>query len=50
MFRKDVTLDNIKSHKNTGFALSLEDTILKKPHGGQFDPLPQSFYNDTELE
>ena len=42
IFRKDVTYDNIKSHKNQGFTLSLEDTFLKKSTGGgsQTDPLP----------
>ena len=34
IFRKDVTYDNIKSHKNQGFTLSLEDTFLKKAQGG----------------
>ena len=40
IFRKVVTYDNIKSHKNQGFALSF--TFLKKPQGwgGQTDPLP----------
>ena len=32
IFRKDVTYDNIKSHKNQGFTLSF--TFLKKPQGG----------------
>ena len=35
IFRKDVTYDNIKSHKNQGFTLSLEDTLLKKAQGGE---------------
>ena len=39
-FRKDVTYDNIKSHKKPGFNLSLEDTFLEKPQGGQIDPQP----------
>ena len=38
IFRKDVTYDNIKSHKNQGFTFSLEDTFLEKPQGGQNDP------------
>ena len=25
--------DNIKSHKKQGFTLSLENTVLEKPHG-----------------
>ena len=37
-FGKDVTYDNIKSHKNQGFTFSLEDTFLDKPLGGQNDP------------
>ena len=41
IFRKDVTYDNIKSHKkNQGFTLSLEDTFLEKQQGGQIDPQP----------
>ena len=28
----------IKVTKNQGFALSLEDTFLEKPQGGQIDP------------
>ena len=43
-FRKDVTYDTIKSHKKQGYAVSLEDTLLEKPHGGsKIDPLPQLF-------
>ena len=34
IFRKDVTYDNIKSHKKQGFTLSSEDTFLEKPQGG----------------
>ena len=33
IFRKDVTYDNIKSHKNQDLALSPEDTFLEKPQG-----------------
>ena len=33
IFRKDVTYDNIKSHKNQDLALSPEDTFLEKPEG-----------------
>ena len=29
-FRNDVTYGNIKTHKKTGFPLSLEDTFLEK--------------------
>ena len=29
-----MTYDNIKSHKNQGFALFLEDTIFEKPEWG----------------
>ena len=38
IFRKDVTYDNIKSHKKQGFTLSLEDIFLEKPQreGSQF--------------
>ena len=41
MFRKDVTYDNIKSHKNQGFTLSLEDAFFEKllwGCRGQTDP------------
>ena len=31
IFRKDVTYDNITSHKKPGHALSPEDTFLEKP-------------------
>ena len=31
IFGKDVTYDNIKSNKRTGFTLSLEDIFFKKP-------------------
>ena len=42
--RKHVTYDTVKSHKKQGFTISLEDTLLEKPHGGsQIDPLPQPF-------
>ena len=34
IFRKDATYDNIKRHKKQGFALSLQDTSLEKPQGG----------------
>ena len=34
IFRKDVTFDNIKSHKKQGFTLSLENTFFGKPQGG----------------
>ena len=44
VFRKDVTYDNIKSHKKQGFALSLENTFLEKPQGeGQIDPPPPNY-------
>ena len=32
-----MTYDNIKNHKKQGFTLSLEDTFLEKPEGGQID-------------
>ena len=35
IFRKDVTYNNIKSHKNEGFTLSLEDTFLEKSQDGR---------------
>ena len=38
IFRKDVTYDNIKSHKNQGFTLSF--TFLKKPQGGGVKLIP----------
>ena len=40
IFRKDVTYDNIKSHKNQVFTLSLEDTFLKKAQGGGVKLIP----------
>ena len=40
VFRKDVTYDNIKSHKNQGFTLSLEDTFLKKAQEGGIKLIP----------
>ena len=30
----------LKVTENQGFPLSLEDTFLKKPQGGQIDPRP----------
>ena len=33
IFRKDVSDDNIESHKKPGFHLSLEDTFFEKPQG-----------------
>ena len=39
---KNVTYDNIKSHKKTDFSLSLEDTFSEKPQGRQIDS-PQPF-------
>ena len=33
-FGKDVTFDNIKSHKKTGFHPLLEDTSFEKPQKG----------------
>ena len=42
--RKDVTYDTIKRKKKQGFTVSLEDTLLEKPHGGsKIDSLPQPF-------
>ena len=38
--KKDVTYDNIKSQKNQSFTISLEDTFLKKPQGGDQIKLP----------
>ena len=40
IFRKDVTYDNVKSHKNQGFTLSLEDTFLKKAQEGGIKLIP----------
>ena len=38
-FRKDVDYDNIKSHENPGFTLSLEELVFKKPQrAGQVEP------------
>ena len=32
-FRKDVSYDNIKSHKKQGFTLSMKHAFLEKPQG-----------------
>ena len=42
IFRKDVTHDNIKSHKKQGYTLSLEDEFFKKSQrcGGQINHPP----------
>ena len=44
IFRKDVTHDNIKSHKKQGYTLSLEDEFFKISQGcgGQINPPPSS--------
>ena len=34
IFRRDVTYDNLKSHKKQGFTLSLKNTFLEKLQGG----------------
>ena len=34
IFRKDMTYDNIKSHKKQGFTLSIEDAFNGKTTGG----------------
>ena len=41
-FQENVTYDKIKSQKNQGFTLSLENTISEKPHGWR-QIEPQSF-------
>ena len=43
-FRKDVTYDNIKSHKKT---LSLERTFLEKPLGGIINRPEKTPYLET---
>ena len=42
IFRKDVTHDNIKSHKKQGYTLSLEDEFFKISQGcgDQINPPP----------
>ena len=42
IFRKDVTHDNIKSHKKQGYTLSLEDEFFKISQrcGGQINHPP----------
>ena len=30
----------VLSHKKQGFTFFLENIILRKPHGGQIEPLP----------
>ena len=44
IFRKDVTHDNIKSHKKQGYTLSLEDEFFKISQGcgDQINPPPPS--------
>ena len=37
VLRKDVTYDNIKSHKKQGFTLSLENMFLEKRQGIQLN-------------
>ena len=44
IFRKDVTYDNIKSHKKPRFPLSLEDKFFEKPLWGWVKKNPQTFY------
>ena len=39
---KDVSYDDIKSHKKQGFTLFLEDTFFEKPHKGGGIKLVQS--------
>ena len=34
IFRKDVTYDNVKSHRKQGFTLSLEGVFFETPYGG----------------
>ena len=41
IFRKDVTYDDITSHKSQSFTLSLKNTFLEKPQGGQILKEPQ---------
>ena len=38
IFRKGVTYDNIKSHKNPWLHHLLRDTFFEKPQGGQINP------------
>ena len=38
IFRNDVAYDNIKSHKNQEFTISLADTFKKKPQEGSNCP------------
>ena len=35
IFRKDVTYDNIRSHKKTGFELLFRSSIFRKTTGGR---------------
>ena len=39
----------LKFTKIQGFKLSLEDTLFKKPQGGQIDPQPQAVLALTDL-
>ena len=49
IFRKDVTHDNIKSHKKQGYTLSLEDDFFKKSQrcGGQINLVKKGQYLQT---
>ena len=42
ILRKDITCNNIKSHKKQGFILSLKNTFLEKAQGGQILRLSRS--------
>ena len=44
IIRKDVNYDNVKSHKNQGFTLSLEDMFFVKQQGEEIKLIPQPFY------
>ena len=40
IFRNDVAYDNIKSHKNQEFTISLADTFKKNHRRGKIAPQP----------
>ena len=42
ILRKDITCNNIKSHKKQGFIFSLKNTFLEKAQGGQILRLSSS--------
>ena len=48
-FGKNITYDNIKSHKKQGFTLSLEDRFLTCPIGLRVNKLKSAIKNETDV-